>query len=139
MIRPAPEFRLLASRLLGSEAGGQQEAPDLVDAAETICRKIHEQLASLIGAEGVRALMIRALHLAKDGHPLFQRVEIGSESEAYLKGLRQSAQGLEPTEIRRGIVTFLGNFVWLLATFIGEALALRLVARIWPDVSAEDE
>lgn len=129
----------MAARLLGYGAATQQEVPELVDALQRVCEKLHEQVGPFVGAEGFRVLLARALHLATSEHSFFQRVEVASQSEACLEGLHQNVQGLDPSEVRHGIVAFLAIFVWLLATFIGEALALRLVGRTWPDFSLEDE
>ncbi len=139
MIQSAPGFRPLAARLLGHEAAGQKEAPELTDAAERICGKLYGELAPLIGIDGLTAIVAHALHLVQAEFPFLRGAKVERQPEDCLKGLRESAQGLEPAELRRGIVAFLASVVWLLATFIGEAMVLRLIARAWPDVSLDNE
>lgn len=139
MIGSAPGFGPLAARLLEHEAGGQEEAPQLADAAERICEKLYGELTPLIGIDGLTAIFARALHLVQAEFPFLQGGKVELQSAACLKGLHQSSQGLEPAEVRRGIVTFLASLVWLLGTFIGEAMVLRLIARAWPDVSLGNE
>lgn len=138
MAQPTPEFHRLASQLLAHESGGRQEPVELADAGELICRKLRRQLEPLIGPEGFRVLVARALHLTKAEFPFFQTVEVESQSDACLKGLHGSIQGLDSTEVGRGNVALFASFIWLLATFIGEDIALRNLARIWPDVSFGD-
>jgi len=135
MIQPTPEFRQLASRLLEHEAEGRREPTELADAGEQIRRKLHGQLTPLIGPEGFRVLLARALGLAKEESAFLQRVEVDSSSEACLRGLKESAGEVEPAEVNGAIVALFANFIWLLATFISVKLALQNLARIWPDVS----
>lgn len=135
MMRPTPEYYELASQLLEREARGHQEPAELADVAERVCRKLYKELAGKLGPEEFSVLVARSLRLAKEEYQFFQRVEFESHSEACLEGLHESAQAIEPAELRQAIVTLYATFIWLLATFISERLVLRHMVRIWPGVS----
>ncbi|MBI2864568.1 MAG: hypothetical protein HYX94_08425 [Chloroflexi bacterium] len=143
MQQPTDEFRDLARRFLVHEAKGV-ESPSvgvLADAAERACQKIHQQVADLIGPAGVNALMARALHLAKVDPSLekgaLDGVEVAIPSHkdgACLKGLHESVKGRDPAGVSRSLTALLANFIFLLGTFVGQDIAQRQMAQIWPDV-----
>jgi hypothetical protein len=153
MRQMSPLFLDLASRLLAGE--NVETSPtnrgDEVEAAEKAFRKLRGRLARLLGQEGFDSLLKRALYLAAADYPFLENVTVETSqsspnesrqlSTSHLKGLRENIQGHDRAEVRAGLDALLGDFVWLLSTFIGEDLALRQLRRIWPDVlldSAED-
>ena len=137
--------RSLARRLLEREAGEGRAAEELAAAAERACQKFYPQLARLIGAEGFHAVLARALRLAQRESPFLAGVEgepggeVGARHAVpLLKGLREAVRGRDPAEVSDGVVAVFANLIWLLATFVGESVALRQVSSIWPEVPLRD-
>lgn len=139
MRRATPAFRDLARQLLGDEAEGQ-DPRHLIERAERVCQKLYRVLARLIGPEGYEVLLARARRLAAAEYPFLKAVEpevstgVAPES-VRLRGLPASALGEDSGSTREALVALLGNFIWLLAVFLGEDLALRKVRQTWPEVS----
>ncbi len=123
-------YRDLARCLLQHEAGASKEAIGPA-AAERICAKLEEGLARLVGPAGFQALWQRALYLARAEFPLLQAVH---GPDTCLAGIAERATVLDPAQVNGALVGLLGDFFWLLGTFIGGDLALRQVRRIWPEV-----
>lgn len=134
MKQATPALRELARRLLEQEREGRQGARELVDATKRVGQKLRGHLAKLIGSAGFEALLSRALALARAEHPALQGVEAAAEGETSLKGLGEAFRGRGPAEIEAASVAVLANLLWLLATFIGNDLTVRLVHTIWPQV-----
>jgi hypothetical protein len=130
-----PAYLSLAQWLLAWEAQGSV-SPSPIDAAEAVLGKLHGEMARLIGSDGYRAVLTRALHLAQAEYPFLGNGAVKSEGSTYtalLEGLRASLAGVSQAEVRDSLAVVLGNVLWLLGTFIGADLARRQVRLVWPD------
>jgi hypothetical protein len=126
MDAPSPFMRDLARRLLlASRTGGEPREND----AMRICQTLRVSLTRFAGADGFVSLLRRALVLAGAEEPLLQSVQIGPDGR--LAGLEQIA----PDKAADAAAALTAHVLWLLVTFIGEPLTLRLVREAWPDVS----
>ncbi|MHB1416491.1 MAG: hypothetical protein ACYC1C_14685 [Chloroflexota bacterium] len=135
-----PAFHELGHRLIAGEAATQANPTDTVAATEAVLEKLDTRLTILFGREGFRSLLARALHIAKGEHPLLAAVEAtpagGNPAAAiHLQGLRESTASGDPATVEEGLAALVGNFIWLLARFIGRSTTLRETQRIWPDLS----
>ncbi len=131
-----PGYSPLAQWLLTKEAEGLGSA-DPIDAAEGAFEKLHGELARLIGSDGYRAVLARALHLAEAAHPILGRVPAEPEGASFpdlIKALRASLAGGDEAEVRAGLAALLGDMLWLLSTFIGADLTWRKVQMVWPEL-----
>lgn len=97
-------------------------------AAFHVSEKLRHPLSALMGAIGFRALLARALTLAKAQLPSLNAVQV--KRDGSLEGLN----GLRNDEAAEASVTLIAQLLGLLGTFIGENLMLRLVRDMWPDV-----
>ena len=136
MRQVTPQFRELSRRLFAREAKKSPKPAALAEAMEASCRRLHGRLDPLIGAGGFRALLARALHLAKKEFPWLEAVEVEEHPACTLKGLREAAEGADALPVSEGFALVLANVIWLLVTFIGEDIALGLVREVWPGVEA---
>ncbi len=109
--------------------GDGREPEALLDAAEHACQKLCQRLAQLITVVGYRALLARALHLARGEFPFLEGVRA---EDGGFDGLRAKTEDVEPATLRAALTTVLGSVIGLLSTFIGEDLAVRLVRDVWP-------
>jgi hypothetical protein len=121
---PSPAQRELARRLLEDEAGGHRDPAIVARAAEETFRKLRDRLVDLIGVGGFAALLRRALKLAGAELPALERVELVPGGS--LGGLRDAIEARTEGDATALPVCLLAHFLHLLATFIGEDLALRL-------------
>jgi hypothetical protein len=128
----SPAQRNLADWLQAQEAGDRLELNALPAATERVCQKLCERLAALVTSVGSRALLTRALYLARIEFPFLQGVQVGTLPNLSLDGLRVSVQGVEATQLRDGLSALVATLIMLLSTFIGEDITVRLVRDVWP-------
>jgi hypothetical protein len=123
------EAQDIARRLVAYEAtaGSAHEAD--MPAAFRVSEKLRRPLSTLAGATGFRALLSRALTLAKrEDHKLS---EVFVKEDGSLEGLKE-LNGGDAAEVG---VAVIAQLLGLLVAFIGGTLTARLVQDIWPDLS----
>ncbi|AIE85835.1 hypothetical protein [Fimbriimonas ginsengisoli] len=129
MNNTTPEIRDLARRLLANEDRTS------VDAAVGVCQELRQPLIKLAGTEGFRALLSRALSLAKTQDPLLAGLRVGAD------GALERFEPLDPqtshSRWAEAEVQLIAQLLALLATFIGQPLTLQLVRGIWPNLADE--
>ncbi len=121
----APLIQNLAPWLLAHE---QCEVKSLLTPARPVfcvCEKLRKPLSMLGGADGYKALISRALLLAKAEVPSLGSVRVLEDGSLEASG--SEADGAE------GDAALVAQLLGLLATFIGEALTMQLVRDAWPD------
>src|SRR5687767_4371182 len=91
MIRATSELRIAAERLLMLEAGAGQRAVTKLPVAARVNEKFRQVLSTLLGAAGFRALLARALNLAKAEAPELNAVQI--KADGSLEGLSVDERG----------------------------------------------
>jgi hypothetical protein len=94
-------------------------------------------LIRLAGRDGFTSLLDRALVLAGRENPSLRRVKVNAEGR--LQGLDQavSNDGGDAARVEAA-VAITAQVFGLLATFIGEPLALKVVREAWPDTSMDE-
>jgi len=125
MEKPSQTIRELASRLIAAEASAGTGRNVLV--ATLVCSKLQLSLTRFAGADAFSALMRRSLALSRAEIPALKDVKVGSEG--CVEGLDLVPDG--GVESGKAITA---NFLWLLVTFIGEPVAMRIVEDVWPDL-----
>lgn len=103
-------------------------------AVESAFRKLHDAMASLVGAAGYAALLRRAIHLTRRQHAWL--AELGIASPFALVQLDEQAAIVGGPRVLEGGAALLSSLLHLLCTFIGEPLTLRQVHQVWPDISS---
>jgi hypothetical protein len=127
-----PQLKNLALRLLALEAKNSPTPAKLAEALEVCCQRLHKRLDTLIGAGGFRALLDRALFLAKKEHPWLKGVGISDYPGCELRALSEAMNGKQPADVKEAFTIILANVIWLLVTFIGEDIAFGLIEEAWP-------
>jgi hypothetical protein len=89
-----------------------------------------------MGDVGFRALLSHALALAAAEVPWLRAVHVKADSS--FDGLDAPEAQLDLEEIAEGRVVLLAELFGLLVAFIGEALTLRLVGDVWPELTFND-
>ena len=130
--------RDLAAWLLAQEMGNDSTPGSVYEAAERVCQEMGRRLTELVTAEGYRALLARAVHLARPEFPFLRPITSGSATDSCLAALRTPPDDLDPAMSHGAYTAVLGGVIALVTTFIGEELALRVVRDAWPDASLGD-
>jgi hypothetical protein len=91
-----------------------------------------DPLSKLVGTEGYRALMTRALHLASAEFPLLGPVRPAISPPGRLLGLPRISQRTTAAEVVAAITATLASLLWLLEEFIGRDLTQRILGEVWP-------
>lgn len=123
----------VARWLLTHELGDAPAPASLPAAAERAARKLSQRLTRLVTAEGARALLARALQMARDDYPFLAEIRAGATADAAFDGQWATVEGVEPETMRDALTAVLAGVLGLLVTFIGEALMLRVVRDVWPE------
>ncbi len=128
-------MRIVAQRLLVAEATNRNSADAHLHEAVRVCEKLRIAMVRLIGLDGYAALLRRALALARVEVPELERVTVGSDG--CMHGLEDLATDNTSGGIQAPTVVT-AHLLGLLATFLGEALTLRLVRECWPAATLDD-
>jgi hypothetical protein len=135
MIRATTELRTAAERILGLESAAGKRGAARSPAAAVVCERLRRVLSTLLGAAGFRALLSRAVTLAKAEVPELRAVAVQLDGSLARLSLDD---GLGGDELADGEVVLVAHILGLLVTFVGEALMLRLVNEAWPKVRLDD-
>jgi hypothetical protein len=127
-VAPMPEE--FARRLLSHEKAWRKPADDRDSAAFRVCEKLRGPLSKLIGVEGFRALLFRAMALA--GHRIFWLSELQIKADGSLAGVDELEATLDTRAVVEGEVVLVGQLLALLVMFIGPALTIGLLHDTWP-------
>lgn len=95
-----------------------------------VSERLRRILSTLLGAGGFRALLSRAVTLAKAEVPALNGLHVAADSS--LVGLAEDDDSADAA------VVIVAHILGLLVTFIGEALMLRLVNDAWPKARLGD-
>ena len=128
MRQPPPTARALAARLLA--AAELQRAPTLAAAGVSLDR-LRAQLEPLVGVAGFRALVSRALALARREADGLDGVTVAANGS--LDGLDEAERAVAPGERAAAAAAVLSQVLGLLVAFVGEDLTTRLVSKACPD------
>jgi hypothetical protein len=131
-----PEVRAVTQRLL--ERYADHSAPAArVEAAERIVQDFAEHLRPLLGSDGFRMLLARALKRAQVEHELLRAVRAEREGEAPLVGLREAARARSAAEVEAALESTVVELLGLIARFLGPDMAVRLVRHCYPEIESD--
>ena len=128
---PSPTALAIVRQLFAQEARARKPSGTSNNRAVQISEKLRRPLTTLAGASGFRALLSRALTLAKAQDPNLGSVQVRPDGALFGFGDFPDDQG------HAGEV-LIAQLIGLLETFIGPDLAWRLVADIWPELPASE-
>ena len=123
--------RLIVQETLENKSRGA-ETPEAFHASD----RLRPHLATLMGNNGFRALLMRSLALANAEVPWLRAVHV--KADGSLDGLKALHLHLGPEEFLEGRVFLLAELLGLLVAFVGPNLTEHLVGEIWPQNSPAD-
>jgi hypothetical protein len=85
-------------------------------------------VTALVTTAGYRALLARALHLARTQFPSLEGVQV-SDGDAFL----EAPPAVIAAAIDEAFVALVGTVIALLVTFVGDDLTSNLIRAAWPD------
>jgi hypothetical protein len=121
--------------LLAAEATSQSAADPRVPEAVRVCEKLRLSLTRFAGPDGFKALLRRALALARAEVPALHGIT--EKADGSLEGLEQLAAEASDVALDAA-VAITAHLLGLLVTFIGEPLTMRLVREAWPDAFRDE-
>lgn len=127
---PTPIPKGFARQLLAYEAVSRKSAGANDSATFRLCEKLRGPLGKLMGVDGFRSLLSRALALASAQVPWLGALKI--KADGSLEGLDELEEKVDLHGISEGEVILVGQLLALLVIFIGPALTLGLLHEIWP-------
>ena len=131
--RATPQMRHFAKRLIAHETLRTKSSEENFPAAFHVLERLRPHLASLMGKDGFRALLSRALTLANAEVSWLRSVHVNAEGT--LEGYGELHSQLGPAEFLEDTIVLLAQLLGLLTAFIGPGLTLRLIEEIWPEIS----
>ena len=131
-----PHLRQTAMQLL---ALGTARAPvtsdHLAAASGLLLEKLSQALADVIGPDGVRSILRRAVKLMPPEFAfLDERIVLGADPAGLAEALRACLQEHEPELIREASARLFATFAGLLANVIGDRLMWSLLRHVWPEL-----
>jgi uncharacterized protein (DUF2267 family) len=133
MTEPRHAVSQLALTVLTRRAGAAADAESLAAAADRAYHDLAQVLAAVIGDIGVNALTDRAVHLLADDYPWLAPARDPEHATRPFVQIIGALKLQDPAEAAEAAAAVFAAFLGLLATFIGEPLATRLVRQAWPD------
>jgi hypothetical protein len=122
------ETRDLARSLIASEAKETASFLQLEYATEHVYEKLRRRLSPFVGADGFRALAIRALVLAREESHGLSAVHI--ETNGGLRGLGEAENQTKVAKDNESGVIFIAQLLALLLAFLGETTTLRSIEEL---------
>ena len=120
----SPAATEVARRHWACAAGDTGTVEEVAATAERTCTQLQAGLARWVGTEGYRALLHRALLLARAEHPALGGLSChgGDRPETTVAARAHSA-----AEVATGMVALVAALVELLGRIVGEEMAVELV------------
>jgi hypothetical protein len=120
-----PQTRDLAQSLIAHEGAAGNTSEPMEFAAFRVCETLRRPVVCTRGSDGFRALLSRALALARAEAPILSAVQVAADGS--LEGLDELGRQIDKDQVREGGVILIAHLLGLLLTFIGEAMTSRLV------------
>ncbi len=128
MGEPTPGMQALALKLLALEKQSDPGSNAGTDVATLVIEKLRAMLTRFSGEDSFNALMRRALALSRtEDHSLAGRTITQYDSVSSFEGLSHETT-----------LMVIGHLLDLMSTFVGRALALRLIRDTWPAADLQD-
>ena len=127
-----PSLRSFAAHLIAQDVKLKNASRSSPATPFSVIEKLRPPLMNLMGSTGFNALMSRSLVLATTEIPSLR--DIGLNAEGMWEGLAALEVQLDADRFLEARIVVLAHVLGLLVAFVGEALTLRLLSDIWPNL-----
>jgi hypothetical protein len=127
----SPTLKHTAQRLLAYEAVVGKPGDANISTGFRVCEKLRGPLAKLLGVDGFRSLLSRALALAGAEALWLRALQI--KTDGSIEGWNEVEAKLDSRTIAEGEIALIAQLLGLLLTFIGPALSIGLLRDVWPE------
>lgn len=124
----APKPRSYAQRLIDGEISRSGPSKSDSTVAFGVIEKLRPHFSALMGSAGFRALLSRALVLARADVAWLRDLQV--KVDGAFEGLCEIEVQAHPQEIADGGMVLLDRLLGLLVNLIGEQLTLRLLSNV---------
>jgi hypothetical protein len=133
----SPETKDLARSLLAYEAVAGQTSEQVESAAVRLFEKLRVPFCALAGVAGYRALLARALALARPEAPSLCVLQI--TADGCIQGLGKLASKSDQHHTSEGDVLFTAQLLGLFLALLGTSVTLQLVQDVFPNLTVTTE
>lgn len=130
---PTPDMLELSRRIMEQEIGGREAPEEIALAIEGGFQRLCDALFNLVGHSGGQALLARALDLTRRDFGWLEAVLVEAGASIKFNNLPEVVRRESASSVVACATTLLATLIALLCAFIGEALTMRLVGRIWAE------
>jgi hypothetical protein len=136
---PTARHLVLARWALDRELDRHKSRESVVPAGQAACAALYRRLTPLVTSSGSQGFLTRSLHLAREQYPFLQGLRGGASPETCLEGLDEALRDVGSDDAYQALVLVLAHMIGLLATFIGDDLAMRILGEAWPNLPLESD
>ena len=136
MTRGSPQMRRLANHLRVADAAARAISMTGAATAFPVIETLLPKLGALMGKGGFRALLCRALALARAEVSWLCAVRVNADG--VLEGWEMSRAQLTHAAFMDGRVAMLAQLLGLLEAFVGPSVMPRILDDIWPRAPGQD-
>jgi hypothetical protein len=108
---------------------------DGVVLAEDSLVELGTPLCALVGVEGYRALLARALEVAAADYPMLGGVRPGTAPPGRLVGWKPGTGQARPADADAAVTATLAVLFRLLDQFLGHDMTQRVIGEVWPGLT----
>ena len=130
------KMRAFAQTLISLELKQGGASTSRAEGPSTAIEKLRPHLTNLMGNAGFVALLARALVLASTEVTWLRTVRLSQEGT--WEGLAEAQTQVSASDFIDALVLVLAQLLGLLVALVGEALMLRLVSEVWPNLSLKN-
>lgn len=130
------KIRALAQTLISLESNQRGASTSRAEGPATAIEKLRPHLTNLMGNVGFVTLLARALVLASTEVIWLRTVRLSEEGT--WEGLAEAQTQISASDFTDALVLVLAQLLGLLVALVGEALMVRLVSEVWPNLSLKN-
>lgn len=138
---PSPDtskLKEIARRLRAFEASAAGAGAAKNPTAFRVCDRLGSPLGKVLGTDGFRALLSRALTLSAAQVPWLGGLHVNSDGTVEGSETNEPKTKRDAAALAEAEIAVVAELLGLLVTFIGPALTLRLLRDIWPKLDDLD-
>jgi len=135
MKRVSQQMRLVSECLVANESKGRKRRVKTAPSSFQTPDRLRPQMATLMGTAGFRAMLLRALVLAKADAPWLDKAHVSPNGPVEFTD--ESDLPASEEAIREGEIVLMAQLLGLMEVFIGEKLTLQIVHDVWPKLNLQ--